>query len=95
MLRAASCVFVGLLATASLSGFSVAQTQSQQELREAGEARDARLRDETRKRIQEQVERDEARGKERAGEQRRRAGVPEPETAEESSPPALTLTLRS
>jgi hypothetical protein len=56
---------------------SLAQSPSQDELRAAREADDARLRAETRKRIEEQVQRDEARRKERETEQRRRAGLPD------------------
>jgi hypothetical protein len=85
MLRAALCVLV-MMTLGMSNTHSLAQQQSREQLRAAQEAEDARLRAETRKRIDEQVKRDQVRREEREAEQRRRAGVPEPRTSQ--PPPA-------
>jgi hypothetical protein len=89
MFKAAAILAI-IISTFTLSGSASAQSQTQGDLRTAREAIDSRLRGEARKRIQEQVERDEARRQEREIEQRRRAGVPEP--ASSAPVPAATPT---
>ena len=87
MFKAASILAITIL-TAGLNGSAFAQSQTQADLRTDSEAIDGRLRADARKRIQEQIEQDEARGKERAAEQRRRSGVSEEAPVAEASPPA-------
>ena len=77
MYRAASFTSIAILALGLSGGVAVSQSQSIEELRAAGEAADAKLREEDKKRIEEQIERDRAVGRAIAAEQRRRAGLPD------------------
>ena len=89
MCRATSFIFAAIVALGLSGGVAAAQSQSLQELRAAGEATDAKLREDAKKRIQEEIERDRAVGQARAAEQRRRAGVPdEPAPADAAQPAA-------
>ena len=96
MCRATSFTFAAIVALGLGGGVAAAQSQSLQELRAAGEATDAKLREDAKKRIQEEIERDRAVGQARAAEQRRRAGVPdEPapaDAAQPAAPAAATTT---